>query len=365
MKNKKIPLEVSVRLRYLHQDKGIKICELVKRKEFCAYSKSNVYVHAKKQIHDVKEDKRKENRGRPKLITERDERNIIRCIDTLRQQEGSFSTRRLRVEAGVDKTISDTTVRRCLNRNGYNYLQARRKGLVSKKDLAKRLAFARKMVKYPTDFWTHGVSFYLDGSSFTHKTNPCDQAKSRRSMVWRKKCEGLNPLCTAKGKKAGTGGRMAHYVVCISYLKGVILCEQYTESFTGKYFADKIIRKHFDEAFGKSINPQGRLFVQDGDPRQNSKAAKDAMEEVNAEMFAIPARSPDCNPIENFFNLVSEKLHGDALAKNIRKENFEEFSLRVKETMTNWPAESIDKIIDSMNGRMPQLVKCRGQRLKY
>ena len=32
--NRKMPPEVSVRLRYLHQDKGIKICELLKRKKF-------------------------------------------------------------------------------------------------------------------------------------------------------------------------------------------------------------------------------------------------------------------------------------------------------------------------------------------
>lgn len=298
-KNKKMPLEVSVRLRYLHQDKGLKICELVKRKEFNRYSKSNVYMHAKKPIEDIKEDRRKENKGRPKLLTVRDERNIIRSIGTLRQQEGSFCTRRLRVEAGVEENISDTTVRRCMNRYGYNYLQARRKGLLFGKDLKRRLAFGRKMIKYPSDYWTHGISFYLDGSSFTHKTNPRDQAKSRRSMVWRKKSEGLDPLCTAKGKKAGSGGRMAHYMVCISYQKGVMLCEQYTEKLTGQYFA-AFIRRHFDEAFTNSVNPEGRLFLQDGDPRQNSKAAKDALDEKNTTMFSIPPRSPDCNPIENF-----------------------------------------------------------------
>ena len=48
-RNMKMPLEISVRLRYLHQDKGVKICELVK--QFKDYSKSDIYLHAKKPMH--------------------------------------------------------------------------------------------------------------------------------------------------------------------------------------------------------------------------------------------------------------------------------------------------------------------------
>ena len=47
-KNMKMLLGVSVRLRYLHQDKGVKICELIK--QFKDYSKSNIYLHAKKPM---------------------------------------------------------------------------------------------------------------------------------------------------------------------------------------------------------------------------------------------------------------------------------------------------------------------------
>ena len=57
-------------------------------------------------------------------------------------------------------------------------------------------------------------------------------------MVWRKKCEGLKLGCTCKGKKAGTGGTMAHFIVAIAYRKGVMLCEQYQERFTGKCCAE-------------------------------------------------------------------------------------------------------------------------------
>ncbi len=170
--------------------------------------------------------------------------------------------------------------------------------------------------------------------------------------------------CTSKGNKAGTGSRMVHFIVAIAYRKGVMLCEQYEERFTGTYYAE-FVRKYFPRAFTNSANPRGKLFLQDGDPRQNSVAAKWALDDVNAKLFSIPPRSPDINPIENLFHLIQSKLDRDALDQNITKETFERFSERVKQTMESYPVDTIDKIIDSMDKRMADIIKCNGQRLKY
>ena len=176
-------------------------------------------------------------------------------------------------------------------------------------------------------------------------------------------CEGLKLGCTSKGNKAGTGGKMAHFIVAIACGKGVMLCEQYEERFTGKYYAD-FVREHFTRAFANSANPRSKVFLQDGNPRQNSVAAKRALDEVNGKLFSIPPRSPDINPIENLFHLIQSKLDRDALDLNITKDTFECFSERVRETMRNYPVQTIDKIIDSMDRRMTEVIKCKGQRLR-
>ena len=50
----------------------------------------------------------------------------------------------------------------------------------------------------------------------------------------------------------------------------------------------------------------------------------------------------------------------------ITNENFERFPERVKETMAeNYPVDAIDKIIDSTDRRKTEIIKCKGQRLKY
>ena len=281
-------LEVSVRIRYMHEDKGVKVAKLIKL--FPKYSKSNIYLHAKYPVHIVKDDRHSKNMGQPRLLTERDKRSLILAISYLCDSVGSFSAKRLKVEAGIDPKISDLTVRRLLNREGYKYLQSRKKGLMSRKDIKACVKFAHKVKRLlPQSIWTEGISFYLDGTSYAHKTNPYDQARSTKSMAWRKTCEGLSSKCTSKGKKAGTGGKMVHFIVAIAYNRGVVLCEQYQDRFTGDYFAN-FIKEHFNEAFSTSPNPEGKLFLQDGDPRQNSAPARKEMSEIGARLFAIPPR---------------------------------------------------------------------------
>ena len=60
--------------------------------------------------------------------------------------------------------------------------------------------------------------------------------------------------------------------------------------------------------FQHSINLKSFLFVQVGDPRQNSKIGKINIAKTGSKQISIPARSPELNPIENLFNLVKQKL---------------------------------------------------------
>ena len=83
----------------------------------------------------------------------------------------------------------------------------------------------------------------------------------------------------------------------------------------------------------------------DGCPRQNSKVAKKAMQNINTIVMAIPAKSPDLNPIENIFAQVSMILQNQAMEQNITKEIFSEFSAKVKDTLIKFDREKINKVI--------------------
>ena len=150
-------------------------------------------------------------------------------------------------------------------------------------------------------------------------------------------------------------------MVAISYREGVVLCEQY-DKLDGHYFKDLVERK-FVNMFENANKGDSKLWIQDGDPSQNSALARCSWLALGAELLSIPPRSPDINPIENFFKLVKDRLTKDAIANNITWESFPDFSNRVRETILNMDKAVIDKIIESMNERMDLIISKKGRKL--
>ncbi len=106
-------------------------------------------------------------------------------------------------------------------------------------------------------------------------------------------------------------------------------------------------------------------FLMDSDPSQTSKAARKAMENIDAKFLKIPARSPDLDPIENTFHLVKKSLDNEASANNITSGTLNEFSACVLKSMENLSTEIIDQTIASLSNRVDAVVKARGNRIKY
>ena len=123
-----VPKETSIYMRYLFEDKGLRGNELLKR--FPKYCKATIYRHAKWPIDKVTtSDKRKHNKGRPRKLSIREERSIMRHLRICRTALGSFSVSRLRAMGGLSSDISLWCIRRTLNRHGYRYLHSRKKDL--------------------------------------------------------------------------------------------------------------------------------------------------------------------------------------------------------------------------------------------
>ena len=355
---KKIPDKTKATIRALKATTELSLEEIAQR---CKVSKTSVHRIISAQ-HRAPENRR-HLCGRKMKLTPEQEALILQSIEELRDQEGSFSSRRLMERTGI-RHVTDRTVRRRLNRNGYFFLQARKKGLMSQTDKDNRVAFARRMqADYPPNVWTDSIAFYLDGVSFVYKAKPLDQARAPKGRVWRRKSEGLKQGCLAKGRKAGTGGKVAKFMVAITYGRGVLVCERY-EKMDGNYFAS-FIDRNFNSMFARSGKGSSRLWLQDGDPSQNSKAAREAMARCQSELLKLCARSPCLNPIENVFNVVSRKLEKDALEQGITRESYEEFCNRVQRTINGISRELIDKTIESMNGRIAAIIRSNGERLKY
>ena len=111
--------------------------------------------------------------------------------------------------AGISpKHVSNRTIRRFLQRESYYFLQARKKGLLSEKDLEERFKFAKNIRKDSSkDIWKDNVAFYLDCVSFWYKRNSADQASAPHGCIWRKKREDVMRGCTIKDGGVGGGAK--------------------------------------------------------------------------------------------------------------------------------------------------------------
>ena len=356
-----VSVEISIHLRYLHQDLGLPLREVQKR--YPKLSKTSIYRHMKKAIGASSKDGRKKNKGRPPKLTDRDVRHIEASLQKLREDIGDLFSTDVQRDCNVTK-VSNRTVRRSLAKKGYKFSQCRKKGQLTKEDCTKRLHFARRCKKIPEKLWTEGISFYLDGTGWVHKTNPSMNTRTSRTRTWKKKGESLSRHCTAKGKKEGVGGKMAKFIVAISHGKGVIACEQYTGHMDGEMFSE-IIKEHFHDMFLNSANSVRKLFLQGGDPAQNSALARETWESLGYSMFYIPARSRDLNPIGNTFHLSGKKLKKEAKDFKLEKETYQQFCARAKATTLEFSSTIIDRTIESMARRIKAVIEAKGMRTKY
>ena len=335
----------------------------------CKISKSSAArIVKEKDIRSVKNATNCKSQGvRPRKLGERDVRTLVRSLKELRKKNVHITVKSLVENSGLSfEMASRRTFSRCLNENGYGYLQARKKGLLSEKDRKLRVQFSRKMLRIAADnpdFWMNEVAFFLDAVSFVHKYNPQSGVNLNRSRVWRKKGEGLQ--ITAKGSKDLAGGRRLHVLVAIAHGKGVILAIPY-EKMDGPFFA-KFIREHFNMAFARAGPKKNgrRLFVMDNDPSQKSKSAKDALKDIEAEFLELPPRCGDIHCIENLFFKVKRYLEEQAVKGNICNESFEQFTARVIQALNNISSQDIDKLISSMNRRFHAVLASKGYKTTY
>ena len=126
----------------LYNEHGVRGQQLLNR--YPEYTKASIYHHVKKPIGEMTVDKRKHNPGRPRKLSERDERAMIRQVAALRETEGNFSCKKLKLSAGMVHCGSDELIRRVLKRHGYTYRNWRKKGGIKKIRFAASIAMGKE-----------------------------------------------------------------------------------------------------------------------------------------------------------------------------------------------------------------------------
>ena len=126
--NKKTTAEEQALIRFLYMEKRYSLREIAGKVGRSAATVMRVL----KESHSASRQSRThanvtyKRRGRPRKLSSREERLLIRALHKLRRTEGNFTVKRLMNEANIlVSNASVRTVARFLNSQGYFYLQAR------------------------------------------------------------------------------------------------------------------------------------------------------------------------------------------------------------------------------------------------
>jgi transposase len=120
------------------------------------------------------------SRGRPRILDERDDREVIRLLNAPSNGIAATVGREMRSQ-GLD--LSDDTVRRCLRRQGLRARVKTKKPFLSKKYKARRYTWAKKCRHASWMDWSYVI--FSDESKFNLF------GSNRRQYCWRKRGEHL------------------------------------------------------------------------------------------------------------------------------------------------------------------------------
>ena len=177
------------------------------------------YNHVNKPIIEESADRRKYNKGRPRKLGARKIRHLKIKLSNLQKIDNpNFIAVKLQKVCGLDSKFSTTTIHKALYSMNYFSLNTRQKGVMTGKDKKICAKFCKKCLKLVGwELWLQMISFYYDGVTFYHKSDPFSRSIQSKAKIWRKRSKGLR--LTQKGKKTGNNGRQVTLLVDIAYME--------------------------------------------------------------------------------------------------------------------------------------------------
>ena len=138
--------------------------------------------------------------------------------------------------------------------------------------------------------------------------------------------------------------------VVIAWVKQNITSKVYVQVIDGTLF------KNDDVVF-----PSNYIFMQDNAAPHRAKHTMQYLDGLDIEVLTWPAKSPDLNPIENLWGIVTRAIYiGGKTYKNA-----DELWEAVSEEFMKIPKSTIENLYKSLPGRMVKVLESGGKRINY
>lgn len=285
--------------------------------------------------------------GRPRLLTPRDERDLVKIVR--KDPTTRPSTLRNALYHTNTHVLSTRTVQRTLHRAGLVAAKMRRKPRLKPEQRSARLEWAKEYAQKPANFWDSVI--FSDESSFhAHET-------MRGRYVWRYQYEDLEPGFVQETSKFG--GSKLQVWGCLTSL-GVGWACALPEGIDSETYLG-VLREELQHSIKHYFGDfRGVVFQQDGAGVHTANKVKEYFRKQKYTVLPWPAHSPDLSPIENLWADLKRRLvekHPE-----IPKAKIWEV---VDAEWENTPKEFCATLLHSMPERLQAVIKAKGGYTRY
>lgn len=274
-------------------------------------------------------------------MTEREERSIVRDLVTT----PGLSLHSLAEDTDLNpKQASRRTLGR-LTKQARLVAKTTAKGReISPKNKHERLNFAKLRDVWTVNEWST-VIFSDESDIFAHRTVS--------SVVWKRKGTEANQPYEKNLRK-----KTVKVWAFISF-SGKRRIVRYEDTMNSQKYVE-MLEEHLLSGIPEVLDQnQQMIFMQDNATAHTAKRVKDWFEEMGLNSLLWPAQSPDLNPIENVWSYLQNELW--ERRSGIR--NVDDVWSLTQELFYNMDMSYIEKLYNSLPGRIMQVIKAKGNRI--
>jgi len=284
--------------------------------------------------------------GRPRIMTERDNRHLQRILKENRRT--NLQELRENFVASTSTDVSMITIQPLLHEQGFFGRIGTRKPLVSEVNRQKRLLWARERQtwekEWETIIWSDESRFELfrgDGKKY----------------VWRQPHEKYDVGCLIPTFKSGQKGVMVWGCFTKNRLGPLVRLEGRV---TANVYID-VLENHLLPFLDTLDNKEDHVFQEDNAPVHTASKTKKWKRENNINSIPWPAQSPDLNPIEHLWDELERRVRiHEPLPKNC-----EELWQILKKEWLQIDESKYKNLVDSMPRRVAAVIASNGYPTKY